>query len=195
MKLREGIGFPSTCRELLPYRRPPCWQDANGFYQLLGLSPAATDEEVRKAGRDLLRRFHPDGTEPDPDKFLEVEEAYRVLTTERVVYDSTPSGHVMVTEGNKFDSELTPVSPTYSGWSYFSEVPRVTDDSVALWAYEQYLAQALSTPTTLPRVSVALIQGSGDPWIDDGLIYVPMSDIQGRIDSTSGANSEARRQG
>lgn len=195
MRLREGIGFPSTCRELVPYRRPLRWQDPNGLYRLLGLTPAASDEEVRKAGRDLLRKVHPDGSDPDPDKFLKVEEAYRVLTTDRDTYDNTPTGHVMVTESNRADDSLVPVAPTYSGWNYFSEVPRVTDDSVALWAYEQYLARALATPTTLPYVSVALVQGKGEPWIDDGLIFVPVSDVQGRMDSTSGANSEAHRQG
>lgn len=195
MQLRHGVGFPSTCRELVPYRRPPCWRDANGFYRLLGLTPAASDDEVRKAGRALLRRYHPDGTEPDQATFLAVEEAYRTLTSEREVYDHTPAGHVMVTESNKSDPGLVPVGSKYTGWSYFSEVPRVTDDSVALWAYEQLLAQALATPTSLSRVSVALVQGSGEPWIDDGLIYVPMSDIEGRMVATSGANPEAQRQG
>ena len=195
MKMREGIGFPSTCKDMDIYRRPICWQDTNGLYRLLGVSPAASDSEVRKAGRDLLRKYHPDGTQPDTERFLAVEEAYRVLTTERERYDSTPAGHVMVTESNRHSPNLTPVSPAYSGWNYFSEVPRATDDSVALWAYEQYLAQALATPTTLPRVSVVLIQSEGEPWIDDGLIYIPMSDIRCTMNTTSGADPEAHRQG
>lgn len=196
MKIRHGVGFPSTCQEVVLYRRPPRWHDANGFYRLLGLTPAASDDEVRKAGRALLRQYHPDGTEPDHETFLAVQEAYKTLTTDRTTYDQTPPGHVLVTESNKLDPELTTSrSSDYTGWSYFSEVPRVTDDSVALWAYEQYLAQALATPTSLPRLSVALVQQSGEPWIDDGLIYVPMSDVQGMMVATSGTNSEAQRQG
>ena len=195
MQMREGIGFPSACKALVPYVRPFTWRDPNGLYRALGLTPMASDDEVRKAGRALLSRYHPDGDEPDLDKFLEIEDAYRVLTTDREAYDATPDKHVMVTETNKTSPDLTPVKPAYAGWGYFSEVPRATDDSVAVWAYEQYLAQALAMPTTLPRLSVVLIEGRGNPWIDDGLIYIPTSDIKGRVVATSGAHPEAQGQG
>lgn len=186
MEMREGVGFPSTCRELLPYTRPVAWHDANGFYRLLGLSPCASDKEIRRAGRCLLRRYHPDGPEPDEERFLCIQEAYRTLTEKREVYDSLPDGYFMVMESNKdIDCIEVARSTDYAGWSYFSEVPRVTDDSVALWAYEHYLEAALALPTTLPVISVVLIQGHGDPWIEDGLIYIPMSDVQGRMVATS----------
>ena len=196
MQLREGIGFPSTSKLVATYKRPPCWQDPNKFYGILGLNPNASDEDVRRAGRKLLRRYHPDGTEPNEEKFLAVEEAYRCLKDNRDVYDLTPPNHIMVTDSNRLDPKLVHLPASrYSGWSYFSEVPRATDDSVALWAYEQYLEEALARPTTLPRIAVALIQGEGPAWIEDGLIYVPVTGIQGRIVPTSGATPEAQRQG
>lgn len=185
MQLRQGIGFPSTSKKLVVFNRPICWQDPNKFYYRLGLTPTASDKEVRKAGRDLLRKYHPDGSDPDPERFRSVEEAYRCLRDNRAVYDATPADHVMVTDSNKGDPSLIlfPI-PRYSGWSYFSEVPRATDDSVALWAYEQYLEEALRTPTSLPRIAVALIQGEGPAWIEDGLVYVPVTGIQGRMETT-----------
>ena len=192
MHLREGIGFPSVCRELVPYQRPVAWRDPNGFYRLLGLTPAASDKEIRRVGRKLLAQHHPDGPEPDEEQFLCISEAYRVLVEDRDTYDALPEGYVMVTEDTKASDCLELVRSTrYSGWSYFSEVPRVGDDALATRAYECYLEHALRLPTTLPRISVALIEGSGNPWIEDGLIYVPVSDIRGTVGATlSGGPSD-----
>lgn len=192
MQLREGVGFPSTCKVVALYRRPICWQDPNKFYRRLGLTPAASDEDIRRAGRELLRRYHPDGTEPNEAKFLATEEAYRCLRENRDSYDATPPDHVMVTESNKSDPRLIHIHPEskYSGWSYFSEIPRVSDDSIAIWAYENFLDHALTVPTSMPCIAVALIDGPWNPWIDDGLIYVPVSGLRGRVVSTSESSDQ-----
>lgn len=196
MKLREGVGFPSTCKVLALYRRPVRWRDPNLFYRRLGLTPNASEDDIRHAGRELLRRYHPDGSEPNEEAFLAVEEAYRHLRTNREAYDATPEGHVVVTESNKQDARLTYTrQKRYEGWSYFSEVPRVSDDEVAQWAYERYLEEALNIETSLPRIAVALFQGEGTPWIEDGLIYIPVSEFQGKVKATSGDHSGAEGQG
>lgn len=189
MQIREGIGFPSTCKVVAPYHRPICWQDPNRFYRLLGLTPAASDEDIRRAGRRLLARHHPDGPEPDEEKFLAVDEAYRCLRDNRTLYDMVPEGHVMVTDKNRNDPRLIHLEHSveeYTGWSYFSEIPRVSDDKLAAWAYEEYLAEALATPTTLPRIAVVLLEDIGNPWVEDGLIYVPVSELRGKLVPTSG---------
>src|SRR2546423_13030941 len=51
------------------------------YYESLGVSRTASDEEIKKAFRKLARKYHPDvakgkGTE---DKFKEINEAYEVL--------------------------------------------------------------------------------------------------------------------
>src|SRR3954467_1801673 len=51
-------------------------------YEALGLSPSATEEEVRRAHRRMVMRYHPDRND-DPAaglRFQEVQEAYRVLS-------------------------------------------------------------------------------------------------------------------
>ena len=51
-------------------------------YQVLGVSPQATDDEVKKAYRELSRRYHPDANINNPnraqaeEKFKQVQEAY-----------------------------------------------------------------------------------------------------------------------
>src|SRR5712691_9067026 len=52
------------------------------YYQLLGVSRAATDEQIRSAYRKLARQFHPDvNGEPNAaERFKRITEAYEVLT-------------------------------------------------------------------------------------------------------------------
>ena len=61
------------------------------YYEVLGVSKNATDDELRKAYRKLAMRWHPDRCkEPDAkDKFAEISEAYNTLSDKdkRAKYD------------------------------------------------------------------------------------------------------------
>src|SRR3954471_2285821 len=49
-------------------------------YRALGVARAATDAEIKAAHRKLVKRYHPDtGSKSDTERFLRVQEAYRVL--------------------------------------------------------------------------------------------------------------------
>lgn len=62
------------------------------YYKTLGLSKNASDDEIKKAYRDLARKYHPD-VNKDPkaeETFKEVNEAYQVLSDKekRQKYDN-----------------------------------------------------------------------------------------------------------
>lgn len=52
------------------------------FYEVLGLTPEASEEEVKKAYKELSRKFHPDRNPADKEaeeKFKKVQEAYEFI--------------------------------------------------------------------------------------------------------------------
>lgn len=61
------------------------------YYEVLGVSKTATDEEIKKAYRTLAKKYHPDvSKEPNAtEKFTEIQQAYDVLSdkTKRSNYD------------------------------------------------------------------------------------------------------------
>ncbi len=61
------------------------------YYEILGISRTASQEEIRAAYRRLARRYHPDvSKEPDAEqRFKEINEAYQVLSDKekRMAYD------------------------------------------------------------------------------------------------------------
>ena len=81
----------------------------NDPYSVLGITPEATDEEVKQAYRTLARKYHPDNYQNNPladlaeEKMKEINEAYEASTKMRAgggggyqsssaEYQSRPSG-------------------------------------------------------------------------------------------------------
>lgn len=57
--------------------------DKRDFYEVLGVSKTATDDEIKKAYRKLAKKYHPDLNPNDKSaeqKFKEVSEAYEILS-------------------------------------------------------------------------------------------------------------------
>ena len=58
-------------------------------YQILGISRNATEEEIKKAYRNLSRKYHPDANVNNPnkeqaeEKFKQVQQAYDQIMKEK----------------------------------------------------------------------------------------------------------------
>src|SRR3989339_10691 len=64
------------------------------YYQILGISRTASEEEIKKAFRALAHQHHPDKQGGNEEKFKEINEAYQILKDKkkRAQYDQFGSG-------------------------------------------------------------------------------------------------------
>ena len=78
--------------------------DKRDYYEVLGLSKGASDQEIKKAYRKMAKKYHPDiNKEPGAEaKFKEVNEAYEVLSDpqKKATYDQF--GHAGLDGGQGF---------------------------------------------------------------------------------------------
>ena len=68
------------------------------YYEVLGLSKGASDDEIKRAYRKMAKKYHPD-VNKDPgaeESFKEVNEAYEVLSDpqKKATYDQF--GHCLL---------------------------------------------------------------------------------------------------
>ncbi|MDE7463569.1 MAG: DnaJ domain-containing protein, partial [Clostridiales bacterium] len=69
---------------------------AKSYYEILGVSKTASEDEIKSSFRKLARQYHPDlhpGDEAAANKFKEINEAYETLSDaqKRAEYDTAQS--------------------------------------------------------------------------------------------------------
>ena len=67
---------------------------SKNYYDVLGVSKTATQDEIKKVYRELCKKYHPDKHGGDDTKIKEINEAYSVIGDEqkRKEYDAQSSG-------------------------------------------------------------------------------------------------------
>src|SRR5438270_11981776 len=93
-ELRARVPCALQARARLEAHEPRT-MEYRDYYKILGVTRAATADEVKKSYRRLARKFHPDvSKEKDAEaRFKEVQEAYEVLKDpeKRAAYDQMGS--------------------------------------------------------------------------------------------------------
>ncbi len=97
-------------------------------YKVLGVSPDASDEQVKQAYRDLARKYHPDNYANNPladlaqEKMKQINEAYDTITRQRKAAQSGPGSSYQQTS---YGSASYQRSSSSQGSGQFADIRRL----------------------------------------------------------------------
>ena len=93
------------------------------YYKILGIGKESSSDEIKKAFRQLARKYHPDlnhNNKESEEKFKEINEAFQVLGNEKkkIQYDNLGSSAFSSQEMNGFDSQRPDFEDLFSDFGF-----------------------------------------------------------------------------
>ncbi len=97
------------------------------YYEILGVPENATQEEIRKRYRELVKKYHPDINKDNPEaakKMAEINEAYQVLSDpkKRAQYDAMRRGGFSGSPGGTGGYTFEDIFGGAGGFEDFSQI-------------------------------------------------------------------------
>lgn len=123
-------------------------------YQVLGVSPTASDDEVKRAYRQLCKKYHPDANVGKPDaaqaekKFMEVQQAYEEIMHRRQGGAARPgSGYNGGAQQQQrgyygqqgYGGQDDPFASFWGGYGYGYGQQQYEDSSIEMRAAKNYI--------------------------------------------------------
>lgn len=133
------------------------------YYEVLGVSPHATDEQIRRRFRELARKYHPDvNRSPDAEhRFKEITEAYRVLSSPslRADYDLMRRSAQQARSGAG-GATTTPPPRSRPTTSQGARQQRPSGSSSAYTSYTSARSTEIETQQMLQNAMLAYARGN-----------------------------------
>lgn len=176
----------------------------NDPYQILGVPETATDEEIKKAYRDLARKYHPDNYHDNPladlaqEKMKDINAAYEQITRERSGRGSGNSSYGSYGSGGTAYQRQQYSSQSSTGSSVLQQV-RIAINSGNLSRAEALLANYADHNAEWNFLKGAVCYRRG--WMDEAKRYYQTAcqmdpsnaEYQSALDFMENANRTAYR--
>lgn len=148
------------------------------LYELLQVSPTADPDVIAAAWRRLAARYHPDGPEPDEDRFKLLERAYSILSdpAARASYDLDRRLSAETARGA--DSATTTAAPAPAVPVPYATAPGAGGSGGHGWwatwlRIEGRMARLLATAPWGVSVVTAAVAGGTLGYVGSGLATLP----------------------
>ena len=143
-------------------------------YKVLNIPSTATDEEVKKAYRELARKYHPDNYHDNPladlaqEKMKEINEAYDTIQRQRHGRGGAGGGYAQQQSGYGYQQRQQYQQQSYSGSAVYQRI-RMAINRNDLTMAEQLLAQIQDHEGEWNYLKGTICYRRG--WVDEALRY------------------------